>query len=292
MWEFLAGTSAGFGAPVSVAMAPESRLCSPGWACIVVIGGAALATAPDQETACLIEQALGGLAADALTSAGVLSPRLPIAEIRGPATLAYLDPADFRPQPAAIAPLDLDHPDLQAFLRATEAADLEESGMEEITTPAFAVRQDGQLVAAAGYRDWPGGTAHLSVLTAASARGRGLGRRAASAAVAHAIAAGRLPQWRARPAASRRVARALGFRELGAQVSLRLAAADPALPGRLSGPTRSAAGCTGEATRATACSALRAPPRGGPSFGHIGARDNPYPDRLGRRLVIEWTAHL
>jgi RimJ/RimL family protein N-acetyltransferase len=232
MWEFLAGTSTGFGAAVSVAVAPESRLCSPGWAGIVVIEGAALATAPDRETARLIEQALGSLAADALTSAGVLGRRLPIAEIRGPATLAYLDPADFRPQPADTTPLDLDHPDLQAFLQATEAADLEESGMAEITTPAFAVRQDGQVVAAAGYRVWPGGTAHLSVLTAASARGRGLGRRAASPAVGHAIAAGRLPQWRARPEASRRVARTLGFRELGAQVSLRLAPADPALPGR------------------------------------------------------------
>jgi RimJ/RimL family protein N-acetyltransferase len=215
-----------------VTVAPDSRLCSPGWAGIVVIEGAALATAPDQETAWLIEQALGGLAADALTGADVLSRRLPIAEIRGPATLAYLEPADFRPQPAAVMPLDLDHPDLQAFLQATEAADLEESGMAEITTPAFAVRQDGQVMAAAGYRDWPCGAAHLSVLTAATARGRGLARRAASAAVAHAIAAGRLPQWRARPEASRRVARTLGFRELGTQVSIRLTPADPALPGR------------------------------------------------------------
>jgi RimJ/RimL family protein N-acetyltransferase len=231
MWEFLAGTSTGFGAAVRVAVAPESRLCSPGWAGIVVIEGATLATAPDQETACLIEQALSGLAVGEVTRADVLSGRLPIAEIRGPATLAYLDPADFRPQPADTTPLDLDHPDLQAFLRAAEATDLEESGMAEITTPAFAVRQHGQVVAAAGYRDWPGGAAHLSVLTAASARGRGLARRAASAAVAHAIAAGRLPQWRARPEASRRVARTLGFRELGAQVSLRLAP-DPASPGR------------------------------------------------------------
>ncbi len=181
-----------------MAVAPESRLCSPGWAGIVVIGGAPLATAPDQETACLIEHALSGLAADALTSAGVLGRRLPIAEIRGPATLAYLDPADFRAHPAAVEPLDLDHPDLRAFLQATEAADLEESGIGEISTPAFAVRQDGQVVAAAGYRDWPGGTAHLSVLTP-------------------------------RPAASRRVARTLGFRELGAQVSLRLAAAGVSL---------------------------------------------------------------
>jgi RimJ/RimL family protein N-acetyltransferase len=233
LWECLAGTSAGFGAAISVAVAPESRLCSPGWAGIVVIGDAVLATAPDQETAGLIEHALGGQAVDALTRADAFTRRLPVAEIRGPATLAYLDPADFRPQPAAITPLDPDHPRLRAFLQAIEATDpaeLEESGIGEITTPAFAVRQDGQVVAVAGYRDWPCGAAHLSVLTAAPARGRGLGRAAASAAVAHAIAAGRLPQWRARPEASRRVARTLGFRELGAQVSIRLAPAEPALP--------------------------------------------------------------
>jgi RimJ/RimL family protein N-acetyltransferase len=233
LWECLAGTPAGFGAAIRVAVAPESRLCSVGWAGIVVIGSAVLATAPDQETAGLIEHALGGQDAGALTSADVLTRRLPIAKIRGPATLAYLDRADFRPQPAETTPLDLNHPRLRAFLQATGASDpagLEESGIGEITTPAFAVLQDGQVVAAAGYRDWPCGAAHLSVLTAAPARGRGLARRAASAAVGYAIAAGRLPQWRAQPEASRRVARTLGFRELGAQVSIRLAPADPALP--------------------------------------------------------------
>lgn len=76
-------------------------------------------------------------------------------------------------------------------------------------------------MAAAGYRLWPRRTAHLSVLTAPAARGRGLARTVASAAVAHALAADLLPQWRARPPASRRVAAALGFEELGAQLSLR-----------------------------------------------------------------------
>jgi RimJ/RimL family protein N-acetyltransferase len=60
------------------------------------------------------------------------------------------------------------------------------------------------------------------VLTAPAYRGRGLARIAASAAVADAFAAGLLPQWRARPAESRRVALALGFTELGAQLSFRL----------------------------------------------------------------------
>jgi hypothetical protein len=50
---------------------------------------------------------------------------------------------------------------------------------------------------------------------------------AAIGAVAAAIGEGKLPQWRARADSSRRIARSLGFRELGCQVSLRL------LPGQL-----------------------------------------------------------
>ena len=227
LWECLAGAAAGFTPAISVAVAPRSNLCPPGWAGIVVLGGAALATAPDHDTACFIEQALGGLPAASLTDTGVLASRLPVAEILGPAALAYLDPAEFRPQPgdAVTTPTALDHAGFRQFLLAADPGDVEESGIGKITTPVFAVREHGQVVAAAGYRDWPCGTAHLSVLTAPAARGRGLARAAASAAVAHAIEAGRLPQWRARSEASRRVARALGFRELGFQVSIRLAAA-------------------------------------------------------------------
>jgi RimJ/RimL family protein N-acetyltransferase len=90
---------------------------------------------------------------------------------------------------------------------------------------SVAVVPQSRRAAAAGYRDWPPGTAHLSVLTGPWARGRGLAKAAASAAVASALADGRLAQWRARRDASRRVALALGFQELGAQVSFRLRAA-------------------------------------------------------------------
>lgn len=93
----------------------------------------------------------------------------------------------------------------------------------DITSPAFAIVEQGRIVAAAGYRDWPGQIAHLSVLTAARARNRGLGRAVAAAVVSHVLARGRVPQWRARPRPSRRVARSLGFTELGTQVSIRLA---------------------------------------------------------------------
>jgi RimJ/RimL family protein N-acetyltransferase len=225
LWEHLAGTVARFTPAVSVAVSPRSYLCPPGWVGIVVIGDGALATAPDQGTARVVEQALSGLPVASLTDTAVLRRRLRIAEILGPAVLAYLEPADFRPQlgDAITGQVDLDDVGLRQFLAAADTDDVEESGMREITSQVFAVREHGQVVAAAGYRDWPCGTAHLSVLTAAAARGRGLARAAASAAVAHAIEEGKLPQWRARPQESRRVARALGFRELGSQVSIQLA---------------------------------------------------------------------
>jgi GNAT acetyltransferase len=223
LWEYLAETGA-FAPAISVAVAPGSRLCPPGWVGIVVIGDGVLATAPDRGTARLVGQALAGLPAASLTSAGELSRRLSIAEIAGPAALAYLDPADFLIPAGDVVtwPLEPEDPGLAQFVGAASADDVAESGIREITSPAFAVREHGQVVAAAGYRDWPLGTAHLSVLTAAAARDRGLARAAASGAVAHAIGEGRLPQWRARPAASRRVARALGFREVGSQVIIRL----------------------------------------------------------------------
>ncbi|MEU3206992.1 GNAT family N-acetyltransferase, partial [Streptomyces cyaneofuscatus] len=44
------------------------------------------------------------------------------------------------------------------------------------------------VLAAAGYAHWPRDTAHLCVLTAPDARGRGLARQVASEATAHALA--------------------------------------------------------------------------------------------------------
>ena len=61
----------------------------------------------------------------------MLTSRLPVAEILGPAALAYLDPAEFRPGPgdAAITPLGPGDPGLSQFLLAADAGDLEESGL-------------------------------------------------------------------------------------------------------------------------------------------------------------------
>jgi L-amino acid N-acyltransferase YncA len=223
VWESLAGAPGGFGPEVRVAVSPGSLLSLPGWPGLVVIGGEAIATAPDERTARFITDALSGVAAESAADAAVLARLLPIGDMIGPAALAYVDAEGFRPRPGPeTVAVDATAPALQRLLAEAAASDAGESGLAEITSPAFVVRAAGEVAAAAGYADWPGGVAHLSVLTAARARGRGLGAVASSAAVTHALAAGKLPQWRARVEASRRIARGLGFHELGAQVGFRL----------------------------------------------------------------------
>ncbi|MFD7912851.1 GNAT family N-acetyltransferase [Streptomyces sp. NPDC059752] len=111
---------------------------------------------------------------------------------------------------------------LAALLALAGEEEAGESGLEDVSSPAFCLRRGDEVVAAAGYRSWPQSVAHLSVLVSPHGRGRRLARAVASAAVAHALGAGLLPQWRARPGPSQRVAVALGFHELGAQLSVRL----------------------------------------------------------------------
>lgn len=224
-WEGLAGVPVGFAPLLRVAVSPHSRLCPPGWAGVVVLAGAAVATAPDAGTAQTLQRVLGAVPASALTDPVVLTGELGVAEMLGPATLAYADSADFRPAPGLLSAesLDVSDPAFGSFLSAAESDDLGESGIGNITSPAFVIREQDQVIAAAGYRDWPGQVAHLSVLTARHARSRGLGGVTASAAVTHALQKNKLPQWRARPLASQRTADRLGFHELGSQVSIRLA---------------------------------------------------------------------
>jgi RimJ/RimL family protein N-acetyltransferase len=225
LWASLAGASATFGTVLHVAVSPDSRLCPPRWVGIVVLADAVIATAPTPGIAYTVQHALETLPTASLTDTTVLRSRLQVLDMLGPACLAYLDPAEFRPHhgPVAVERLLPHDDDLHQLVASSSTDDVEESGITQITSPAFAVREHGAIISAAGYRDWPGQVAHLSVLTIATARGRGLARTVASAALMYAIAHGELPQWRARPQTSRRVARALGFRELGSQVSIRVA---------------------------------------------------------------------
>lgn len=81
LWECLAGEAAGFAPALSVTVSRGSGLGPAGWAGLVVLDGAVLATAPDLDTARVIEQALGGLPAASLGGTG--STRQPAARRGG-----------------------------------------------------------------------------------------------------------------------------------------------------------------------------------------------------------------
>jgi hypothetical protein len=225
LWESLAAVPVAFASDgTNVVASPNSQLCPQSWAGIIELGGSAIVTVPTEAAVEPVARALKHLAPGSLTDPEILTAALPVKEVLGPATLAYVSSDCFLPvrSEVTVEQLAPGHPDLHKLEASVSPEDADEGGIGEITGPAFVLREGAEVVAAAGYQVWPKETAHLCVLTATTARGRGLARSASSAAVAHALANGLLPQWRARPAASRRVALALGFRELGAQLSVRL----------------------------------------------------------------------
>ncbi|MFJ2897349.1 GNAT family N-acetyltransferase [Streptomyces sp. NPDC087218] len=228
LWENLAGVPVSF-APaggVDVVVSPSSGLCPAGWAGVVALGGSVIVTVPTGDAALIVREALGRLPAGAVVDGARVREALPAAGVLGPAALSYASPEGFRPVGTGgpvVEQLPSCHPELRRLEQSAGDDDAGEAALDEITSPAFVVREHGRVVAAAGYRTWPGRTAHIGVLTAPTARGRGLARATGSATVAHALAAGLLPQWRARLPASRRVAGALGFEELGFQLSVEIA---------------------------------------------------------------------
>ncbi|MEW1956182.1 GNAT family N-acetyltransferase [Kineococcus sp. NPDC059986] len=210
LWSGLAGPGASFhpGPGLRPLVTGEAAICPPGWCGVVTVGGEHLATAPDARRAALLAQTpvteLPGLAT----------------EVLGPAHLAYLAGP---PAVGPSEPVPTDRP-VDDLLAACPAADVEEAGLADASSPTFVVLRAGRPVAAAAYERWAvagdSTVAHLCVLTDPAFRGRGLARVVAAAASAHADADGLLCQWRARPAASLRVARALGYSVLGSQLSL------------------------------------------------------------------------
>ncbi|MEU0953943.1 GNAT family N-acetyltransferase [Streptomyces niveus] len=256
LWSELAGVPVEFTTPTAVVTAPGSRLCPPGWAGIVRIGDAAVVTAPDARGAEALGAAVRKLAPAELVDPVRLGKALsgtgaPVLDVLGPATLSYVDRDAFVPALAEEAGATVERAApgdsaLTALLAGAGRGDADESGLDEITSPAFLLREAGgartagegdgtgegvgagagggagEVVAAAGYVTWPRSVAHVCVLVAPHRRGRRLAGIVASAAVSHALDTGLLPQWRARPYPSRRVAAALGFRELGAQLSVRI----------------------------------------------------------------------
>ena len=210
-------------------VSPQSQLCPDGFVGVVSIGAGVLATVPTPELAAPVREALTAVPVHEATTTAAFRAAFEVHDVLGPAALAYTDVDSFRPAPVPRGWRDstvgAGSPELLAFLAGCPAEDADESGLADATA-AVSVVLDGQgtVIAACGWRVWCGTTAHLGVLTAPYVRGQGAARVAASAAVPRALAAGLLPQWRARIPASRAVAAALGFVEVGAQLSLRVTA--------------------------------------------------------------------
>ncbi|TDB79478.1 GNAT family N-acetyltransferase [Micromonospora sp. KC721] len=222
LWMSLAGVAASFPtSDVRVFVAAESRLCPPGWAGVVVLGHAGIATAPNAAAADILRRSLSGLPTGTALQVERWRGEPHVLDALGPAALAYLDEQEFQPWAGAdVDVLPPGHPNLARFVATVGQDEAEESGIDEITSSVFVVRDGTEVTAAAGYRHWPGSVAHLCVLTDSRFRRRGLARTVASSAVADALRNPLLPQWRARPEPSRRLAGRLGFRELGSQMSL------------------------------------------------------------------------
>lgn len=200
---------------IRVVVSPESQLCPPGWVGIVQLGGATLATVPEAGMVDRVRDAL-----QQGDPVAVLQPR----ETLGPVWLSYLDRADFVPASGQVERLPVEHPAVKELIAGVDRADADEAALDAVLSDAFVVRDAVEVVSGCGYQPWLDTAAHLSVLTAPHGRGKGHARVAASAAAVDALERGLVPQWRARVEASRRIARTLGFRELGTQLRLRLPA--------------------------------------------------------------------
>ncbi len=224
MWELLTNTVATFGSDgqTSVVVSAWSKLCPRDWIGIVALGDGALVTTPTEPEQQRFLASTRKMPPEKLVRPEVVRDLLPISEMLGPGTLGYADRDDFRPvRSGAVESLPARHADIRRLLESVPPAEAEESGIEGVTSPAFVIRRDGEVAAVSGYNVWMGTVAHICVLTDPRYRNCGLARAVASAAVEHGLSAGLLAQWRARPLASRRVAQALGFTELGSQLSVR-----------------------------------------------------------------------
>lgn len=216
-WSELALTADAFRDGHSVVIVqPRSRIAPPGWVGVVALGPAALVTVPDRHIEALVTEVTAGVAPDALTeldwsSAGATAVLGPAALFFGETSaVSVIEHVDHLPS-SDEAVLDL--------VQRVSKEDAAEASIQDLDSPVFIVWNNTRVVAACGYRRWLDTLAHLSVLVDPVYRRRGHARTVAQASVAHARNAGLLPQWRARPLASRCLAVSLGLTPLGSQLS-------------------------------------------------------------------------
>ncbi len=114
---------------------------------------------------------------------------------------------------------------VEALRAACEDEAWDHGGSSHGDVPTFgAFDEGGALGALAGYKTWGGEIAHIAIVSAPHARGRGFGAAAVARAAQHALSAGLLPQYRTlmSNAPSMAIARRLGFQAYGVSVFVRL----------------------------------------------------------------------
>lgn len=141
----------------------------------------------------------------------------------GEASLLFCDTLPSFPDDGPPVSSDPEH--ALALERLCPPDDVAEVGLSSMEQTCVLVeeRQESLIpLAGAGYDVWQGILAHLGVLTAPDERRRGRGSYAAAIAVEESMAAGLIPQWRARTdnVGSQRTAIRAGFVRAGTQTSV------------------------------------------------------------------------
>jgi GNAT superfamily N-acetyltransferase len=226
-WRAELGVPAAFRGPGRhVHLRPAEDSARAGWVGVVALGDSTCVSLPPYASDGRHDLQWRDLDADLTDPATVARVIGPVEEFVGPATLAFLDPTavDIGDDPR-IASVPAGHESVRQLAAACDPHDTQESGILAVESSVAVWQVAGRVVAASGYQVWHGQLGHLSVLVDPAFRGRGLGKAVAARVVAQVVEAGLVPQWRARSTlvTSRRIARSLGFVELGRQATYRLA---------------------------------------------------------------------
>lgn len=140
----------------------------------------------------------------------------------GHATLAYTD--TYVPVPSFDQVVSREPEAVAALENVCPPDDVLEVGLTEMVETFVLVDEYAPQVALAGsgYLEWERILGHVGVLTDPAHRGAGLATAVGAVATNDALDAGLVPQWRTRVgnAASRRVAAALGYTEVGSQTTV------------------------------------------------------------------------
>ena len=227
LWRDLMLAPNGFVRPgVVVVAAPDHRAAPPGWVGIVDLAGSVVVAAPPELVATLRLRVSAVESVHSLTDGAAIHGVLrTVDEILGPAVLFYGNGMSVEQRHEVVGPLPLGDVRVQAVLDDAAPDEVDESGMVDTTSGVWlTLDDDGMPAALSGWREWPHAIAHVSVLAAATHRGRGFAVASSATALAAASAAGLLPQWRA--AADERcvmaLAERLGLHRVGRQLSVRL----------------------------------------------------------------------